>query len=332
MATIIERGPSQFRAQIRRKGVSLSHTCESRREAEDWARVAEGKVTGGEVIERKAVASLGEACAWMLDHIGDRPNARNLRVKLGYWERSEFASWSLSAIHSWDLVLWRNKVLASGECGAQTIIHRMNALSKLVQTWSEAHKISLENPVKRKVRPGKPDGRNRRLHDGEEWLLLNAARHSSRQWLRPAIVIALETAMRQGELAALTWDRVRLEGPHPHIDLLKTKNDRPRTIPLSRRAIAALRVLKGGSKVIPVQTTQGILWAFRDAAERFHNLHWHDLRHESIGRFFERTDLRDMEIMAITGHLSTSMLLRYTHLRAGTLSDRLPGGAKNIRP
>ncbi len=130
------------------------------------------------------------------------------------------------------------------ECGAQTAIHRLNALAKLFQTWARAHKVPLDNPVKPGVRPGKPEGRNRRLAENEERLLINAARKSSRPWLRSALVISIETCMRQSELAGLTWDRVELNGPYPHCDLLKTKNDRARRVPLSRRAAAAFRIFK----------------------------------------------------------------------------------------
>lgn len=74
--------------------------------------------------------------------------------------------------------------------------------------------------------------------------------------------------MRQGELAGLTWDRVKLDSEYPHVDLLKTKNDRARRVPLSRRAIVAMRMLepKKTGGVLPVETGRGIAHAFRDAA------------------------------------------------------------------
>ena len=225
------------------------------------------------------------------------------------------------------------------ECGPQTVIHRLNALSKLIQTWARAHKAPLDNPVKPGVRPGKPRGRERRLHDDEEKRLLDAAVKSSRPWLRYAIIIAIETGLRQAELAGLIWERVKLAGPHPHLDLPRTKNDRPRRVPLSLRAVAAFKGLKAqapkgetaSGPVLPVQTARGIIHAFRDAIDetRFSDLRWHDLRHEAISRLFELTDLRDNEIMAITGHLTPAMLARYTHLRADRLGARLPGGKLN---
>jgi hypothetical protein len=85
------------------------------------------------------------------------------------------------------LIEWRAEVLDEGnaedgepcgpaaECAAQTVIHRLNALSKLIRTWARAHKVPLENPVKPGVRPSKPDGRNRRLTGDEEKRLLQAS-------------------------------------------------------------------------------------------------------------------------------------------------------------
>lgn len=351
------RGPYQYRAQVRRNGVYQSKTFETLREAKEWRRIVEGKVTGDEFIDlrRARMTTLAQACDWMLDGklYGNRPDAKNVAAKLRYWKTSKFADWSLISLHDWDLIELRRETLdednaedgeTSGpqaECGPQTVIHRLNALSKLIQTWSRAHKVPLDNPVKPGVRPPKPDGRDRRLSEKEEDRLLEAAEKSSRPWLKSAIIISIETCMRQSELAGLTWGRVRLVGEYPYVDLPITKNDKARRVPLSVRAVAAFKSLSrqasadaiATKSALPVETGRGIIHAFRDAvSEReFPDLRWHDLRHEAISRLFELTDLRESEIMAISGHLTPAMLARYTHLRADRLGARLPGGKKNLR-
>lgn len=140
--------------------------------------------------------------------------------------------------------------------------------------------------------------------------------------------------MRQSELAGLTWNRVKLQAQYPHANLPKTKNDKPRRVPLSTRAIEAfesLRLVGGSDTVLPIETGRAIEHAFRDVItdDEFPDLRWHDLRHEAISRLFELTDLRDNEIMAISGHMRPEMLTRYTHLRADRLGVRLPGGKLN---
>jgi integrase len=351
------RGPHQFRVQVRRNGVYQSRTFETLLAAQEWQRIVEGKVTGDEFVDlkRARMTTLAEACAWMLDGrlYGNHPDAKNIAAKLRYWKGSKFADWSLLSFHDWDLIEWRREVLdeddaengapsgPQAECGPQTVIHRLNALSKLIQAWARANKVPLDNPVRPGVRPSKPEGRDRRLVDGEEERLLEVAGRSSRPWLKAAVILSIETCMRQSELAGLTWGRVRLDSEYPYADLPRTKNDKPRRVPLSVRAVVALKSLQpegpaeanSSRTVVRVQTGRGIIHAFRDVVsdKEFPDFRWHDLRHEGISRLFELTALRENEIMAISGHLTPTMLARYTHLRADRLGARLPGGSLNSR-
>lgn len=261
-----------------------------------------------------------------------------------------FRDWSLLALKPMHLIEWRRAVLdednaedGSGvgpdaDCAAQTALHRLNLLSELYNTWNITHAFQIANPVTKKVRPPVANERKRRLFTlakgdvDEEKKLFEAAEKSSRPWLKPAIILALETCMRQAELAGLEWNRVWLEGDEPHAYLPYTKNDRARSVPLSTRAVAAFRTLlpphgrkPRDGRVFPVQTPRAFGHAFRDVVKEkdFPDLRWHDLRHEGISRLFERTDLRETEIMSISGHLRHEMLIRYTHLRTPSLAKRL---------
>jgi integrase len=355
MATIWKRGPYQFCARIRRKGVSETETFETRREAEDWARVMEGKVTGEEFVDRSEArnTTLSDALEWYEKTIVPKKprSAKGKLTQITYWKASRFASWALVSVHPWDLIDWRREALdednaedgerfgPEAEFGAQTCVHRLNLISHLYGQWSLSHRVALVNPVSRGVRPGLDGGRERRLDpnfdkDGktEGDRLYAACDASNSKWLGAAARLAIETCMRQAELAGLTWDRVHLNGPYPYVDLPRTKNDRPRRVPLSTRAVKALQSLTpegvavlGKRNVLNIETPRAIGHAFRAVIkeEQFPDLRWHDLRHEAISRLFENTDLRDHEIMAISGHLSTDMLMRYSHLRSHRLASRL---------
>ena len=52
------------------------------------------------------------------------------------------------------------------------------------------------------------------------------------------------------------------------------------------------------------------------------NLHFHDLRHEAISRFFE-LGLSVPEVALISGHKDMRMLFRYTHLKAENVAEKL---------
>lgn len=355
MATIWKRGSYQFCARVRRNGVSETKTFETRREAEDWARVIEGKVTGDEFIDQAQAreTNLLAALEWYEKTVVPKTprSAKGKLTQTAYWKASKFASWALVALHPWDLIDWRREALdednaedseqvgPDAEFGPQTCVHRLNIISHLYGQWSLASRVALENPVVRGVRPKLGGGRERRLDpnadengDTEEDRLFRACDASNSIWLGVAVRLAIETCMRQAELAGLTWDRVQLKGPYPYVDLPRTKNDRPRRVPLSTKAVAAFQSVipenvsvLGKRKVLTIETPRAIGHAFRGVVkeQQFPDLRWHDLRHEAISRLFENTDLRDHEIMAISGHLSTEMLKRYSHLRSHRLATRL---------
>lgn len=368
MATIEDRGDFQYRVKIRRKGVSRTRTFETYKEAEEWALRMEGKIVGRDYVDdrRTRDTSLETALLWYVDHIAPvdpvtgKRKCRSQHIKnqvshARYWLADDptncgFRAWSLSSILPWDLLEWRRDVLdednaehgdAKGPeavCSPQTALHRLNLISCLYKAWRLAFPNSVTNPVIEGVRPSIGNGRSRRLKtledDGvdEEKKLYDAAATSSRPWLKPAVVLAVETCMRQAELAGLEWNRVWLEGDSPYAFLDRTKNDRSRSVPLSTRAVAAFRELlpsdgvkpKSG-KVFPVETPRAFGHAFRDVVkdEEFPDLRWHDLRHEAISRLFERTDLREVEIMSISGHLRHEMVIRYTHIRTRRLAKAL---------
>jgi len=293
--------------KIRREGVSETPTFETRREAEEQAGIMEGKVTGGEHQDRRKARNTSppRACEWLEANLHrSKADAKNKLSKLAYWKASEFASWSVLSILPADLIRWRREVLdednaEDGEvcgpeaaCGPQTVVHRLNVLSQVRQRWALAHDQPLTNPVVPGVRPPLPRGRDRRLMDGEEERLLKVVEASTRTWLKAAIIIATETCMRQSELAGLTWNRAKLDAEFPHANLVKTRNGKPRKVPLSQRAVEAFRSLYpagvsgviGAKPVFPVETGRGIAHAFRDAAseEEFPGLRWHDLSLEKI--------------------------------------------------
>jgi len=125
MATIEARGSHQFRVKVRRNGVSQNKTFETRRAAEDWARLFVGKVSGDDFVDRSRAreTTLSKALDWYEDVIVPK-TPRSSKVKLGlirYWRNSRFGDWSLVSLHPWDLMEWRREVLDedNAEEGAQ---------------------------------------------------------------------------------------------------------------------------------------------------------------------------------------------------------------------
>ncbi|HCO3851590.1 TPA: site-specific integrase, partial [Escherichia coli] len=184
------------------------------------------------------------------------------------------------------------------------------------------------NPVELVRKPKISNGRDRRLASGEERRLSRYFRDKNQQ-LYVIFHLALETAMRQGEILTLRWEHLDLQ--HGVAHLPETKNGLPRDVPLSRKARNYLQILPqqiNGN--VFSYTSSGFKSAWRTALLdlKIENLHFHDLRHEAISRFFELGTLNVMEVAAISGHRSLNMLKRYTHLRAYQLVSKLDAKRK----
>lgn len=182
------------------------------------------------------------------------------------------------------------------------------------------------NPVANVRKPKIPPGRDRRLTAREDRLILRYSHNHSNAELYSIVVLALETAMRQGEILNLQWENLNLKTRVAHLP--ETKNGTKRDVPLSLKAREALIRLgvKSNGKVFKY-TPEGLksTWRFMLRKLGIEDLHFHDLRHEAISRLFELGSLDMMEVAAISGHKSLAMLKRYTHLKAQRLVRKLEG-------
>jgi len=168
--------------------------------------------------------------------------------------------------------------------------------------------------------PGLP--REERLSEigaAELYRVIGALRNKT---IASVIILAIETGMRRGELLSLRWKDVDLE--KGTVRLLQTKNGRPRTVPLTPRAIVELRrIERQGDSVFRVSGNAiHLSWNRIRVRAGLEGLRFHDLRHEAISRFFE-LGLSLPEVALISGHHDTKMLMRYTHIRPETVSQKL---------
>ena len=142
-------------------------------------------------------------------------------------------------------------------------------------------------------------------------------------WLKPFIQLAIETAMRRGEILKLEWRHVNLEKRTAFLP--DTKNGDSRTVPLSSRAVLILRELpkSAGDRVFPI-SEESFDHGFRRAVKRagIEDLHFHDLRHEAASRMAGKlTNI--LELSAVTGHKDLRILKRYYHPKAEEIAAKL---------
>ena len=135
--------------------------------------------------------------------------------------------------------------------------------------------------------------------------------------LRDIIQIALETAMRQGEILRVKREHIR--DNTLFIPVAKTK---PRTIPLTLKAISLLN-----NTELPFNITGDALSKqFKKLCNHYgiEDAHFHDLRKQSLTNFMLDKKLSVAETMMIAGHSDPRMLLRtYNNLKVEDVADKL---------
>lgn len=252
------------------------------------------------------------------------------RSFLGDLNVADVTSVHISSYRDWRL----NEVKAkSGKAISPASVRlEMSLLSHFFVISLNEWGLCKDNPVIRVRKPKPPPGRDRRLTPRESRQILRYAHEFSNADLYSIIVIALESAMRQGEILSLRWENINLRSRVARLD--ETKNGSKRDVPLSMKAIQALTHV-GVKSHGPVfkYTSHGIrsTWRYMVQKLNIEDLNFHDLRHEATSRLFELGTLDMMEVAAITGHKSLSMLKRYTHLRASRLAKKLEVGHSRSR-
>jgi integrase len=319
MASFQQKKTGWF-VQIRRKGhKSISRTFNSKSEGERWALQIEAGMGVGTYIDNRETlsTSLHECLSRYASEIVPlKKGFKRDLVRVKFWQRETLSKKSIGTIKQVDVAKWRDKRLADGLSGS-TVTKDLALLSHVFTIAIKEWGFPLTNPVTMIRKPKAAKGRARRLELGAEEKILQFCDPE----MRAFVILAIETAMRRGELHGLkrSWIKGRVAY------LPDTKNNTSRAVPLSIRALEALSSL-------PLRI-DGKIWSYQaDYYTRkfesvckqlgLEDLRLHDLRHEATSRLFEK-GLDVMQVKSITGHKSLQMLSRYTHLKADALAQLL---------
>ncbi|MEC7819153.1 MAG: site-specific integrase [Pseudomonadota bacterium] len=325
MATISKRKASWF-VQIRRKGFAPRYrSFESHAAAARWAREQESIIDQGlgrgndREVARISIKQLLERYSLEISSKKKGVETEQLRIKK--MQDAPFAELRATDLTPAVIASYRDARLEIVK--PSTVRRELGILRSALEVARREWAIPLShNPVKMIALPAANDARERRLSADELKRLSAAIGKGRNPHLQPLLTIALETAMRRGELLKLTWPDIDLVARKAVIRDTKTGTDR--TIPLSKIAAATLSALpcKLG-RVFPI-TANALRQSWARACKRSNvdNLRFHDLRHEAVSRLFE-LGLSVPEVALISGHKDPRMLFRYTHLMPDQVRDRL---------
>lgn len=346
MASIRKRiieGEVRYDVTVTRRGAPRqTRTFQTKAAAERWARETERDIERGawrstDVAERMTVAELlTRYDAEVLARTRSPEAWHSVAMKLA---RSPLSNIPLIALRRDAVAEHREKRLKTPVTGGgpfgklqkrltspQTVRTEVALLRRAIDHAMAEWRLHLPagNPAEI-VLPKAPRSRDRRAEGDEMRRLLAEAYASRSPHLGHAIEFAVETAMRRGELCGLRWADVDLKARTAKI--LKTKNGKPRVVPLSGRAIELLTSISqhGGDGPIFSLSPGGFSQAFKRICDRvgIPNMRLHDMRHEATSRLAVKLNGDVMALSAITGHETLQMLKRYTHLKAEELAKRI---------
>lgn len=337
MATIRKRARG-WEVQIRRHGHPiLNRTLPTRAEADAWAAVVESELARGVFVDRTQLetTTFGDLLERYAREVTvGKKGAFVEGVRIRALLRDPLAQVPLSRLNGPRIAQWRDQRLS--KVSGSTVNRDLNLFSHVINVARKEWAYPMENPVALVRRPRPNRGRTRRLSRDEQARLLSELSASEREsdgtfrpggarnpWAHAAVLLALETAMRRGELLSLQWRYVYLDEHYLHLP--DTKNGDARDVPLSTRACAVLAALPrgGNDRVFPI-SADSLKKVFERAVvrARIPDLHFHDLRHEATSRIATKLD-NVLELGAVTGHKTLAMLKRYYHPRAWDLAKKL---------
>jgi len=321
MATFVRVG-SKTKAIIRKQGFpTKAKTFLRLADAKKWARKVEAEIEGGLVDNSVLLRhyTLEDA----LKHYYKNCKRRNLKALRYVQAHSrlicrDLGHLTLSDVNIKSLEEYRDSRLET--VSSATVKHELGIIKRALNEFCSSKSLrGYQAPV---IRPPKIcNARSRRLKHHELPAILKVINNPEVQAL---IQLAIETAMRRGELMRIEAQDIDYDRRTLKID--ETKTNVPRTIPLTKKAVSILSYQTAGDltgKLFSIKE-DSLTQAFSRACAKagIQNLRFHDLRHEATSRFFEM-GLSLMEVASITGHQDPRMLRRYTHLEASDLLKKL---------
>lgn len=317
-----------YRAEVYVKGRRASKTLPTKADAKAWVwRMEE------ELAKPPAdTSTLKDAIdRFEREVLPERRGGAYEAVRLKSLSREPIAEKTLSSLSGAVLEAWRDARLA--KVSAATVAREMTLVRSVLHKAVKWYGLP-GNPLKGVEVPDSPPSRKRRITDAEAAELVKRLGYKGGKpetvshRVAIAFLLALETAMRAGEILGLRWEHV---SPR-HVHLPMTKNGHPRDVPLSPRARELLALLpKGGETVFQLTGAQrdALFRKARDKAPAMGDLHFHDSRAEAIWRLSKHFDV--LELARVIGHQRLDSLLLYYRASADELAARLDS-PKATRP
>jgi len=330
LGSITKRG-DKYRAQIKKDGRRETATFTTKTAAvawclaretvpvEDWAGNSPDK-TFGDALERYrdevAITKKGER--WEVIRINRLLGDPICQVRLVDLKAPHFSKWRDARLK---------------QVSPATVRREWNQLSSICNYARKEWHWMDHNPMSDLKRPPEPVARDRIITQDEIERLCAALAYNPdfkpvllRARVGAAMLLALETGMRAGELCALRWEDVRLDERWLKVTDGKTRAAMRKT-PLTTEAVRILTQMEPGEGSVFDMTPRQLDSNFRQGKTRAgipveDNLHFHDTRHNAITRLSKHLSV--LELARAIGHADVKQLMTYYNPDVKDLAAALP--------
>ncbi len=274
-------------------------------------------------------------------------NSENVTETIASLKRGfrEFDGLRLTDITPLLIEKWRQRRHSEGISTAR-INRQMNDLRACLNRavkWGALESNPLDKVERTKV---DTSAKVRFLSPDEEVRLRNAlsVRQTYADHIKPAVLLSLNTGLRQGELLKLKWSDIDLDLKNLTVRGEGSKSGNTRHVPLNEEALMELKKWKDQPGV------KSLTYVFADTdGQPFGNMRtswegvlheaqisdfrWHDLRHDFASKLvMAGVDLNT--VRELLGHSDYKMTLRYAHLAPKQKQDavnRLSNGSRQSK-
>jgi len=284
MASIRQLPSGLWHARVRRQGHKEAiKSFHLQADAEAWARRVESEQERGlwrDSTEAERMTLADALVRYARERTAKKRGAVKEASVVRILRDEPIARLALARIGTHQVAALRDAWQDAGYAAA-TIARRLAVLSHVYAVAArDWNMVGLINPALAVEKPAIENARARRVSDAELDAICAATGSAE---LVALIRLAVETAMRRGELCALRWEHVDLRACTAHLP--HTKNGQARDVPLSSRAVAVLHALprRIDGQVFGLRT-DSVTQAFKRAAGRagIDGVRFHDLRHLEI--------------------------------------------------
>jgi integrase len=327
MATYRKLPSGRWEFAVSVGGRRKSKTHDTKAKGRAWAAEMELQLGRGEGISGDH--TLSELFREYADKVsGGKKGSRWEIIRLKRFEGYPLACKRLVEVRREDIEQWIDSRLREG-VKASSVNRELNLISHCL-TQARRWRWMEHNPTQDLQRPRNPPHRERLIEEGETELVLAAAGYSEdlpvvtqRQKTAVAFLLAIETAMRAGEICSLTPESINHSERTAF--LADTKNGHPRKVPLSSEALRLL------GRLPPVEPGQ-LLFGMASGTLSTHfkkitsdagikGLTFHDTRHEAITRLAKKLNILDLA--RAVGHKNIKQLGTYYNLSAADIAKQL---------